>query len=481
MMNSPKPYQSYKDSGTAWLGRVPAHWEILPNRALFTEVKDRDHPDEPMLSVTITRGVIPQRALLEDTSKKDGSNLDRSAYKLVQPGDIAYNKMRAWQGAIGLSELRGIISPAYVVQRPRSKDANRFFHFLFRTPQFAKEAERWSYGITSDMWSLRPEHFRMIYTPLPPPEEREAIVRFLDHYDRLIRRFIVAKRKLIALLTEQKQAIIHHAVTRGIDSGVPLKSSDTPYLGDVPSHWEVVRFKRRVGFQEGPGIMAADFRDEGVPLLRISCLSGDIATLDGCNFLDPDMVKRRWSHFAVHSGDYLLSASASTGKVVLANHEVAGAIPYTGILRLWPISQNTFMPFVRFFIMSQPFQDQIDEAKSGVGIEHFGPTHLKRMFIALPPVSEQKRIVDRLMDQLAQYDTLSRAVHAQIALLSEFRTRIVADVVTGKYDVREAARSLPELPSESSQEQLDRSETGENIDLGEDEVAMEQITKDYAD
>src|SRR3984893_3739831 len=102
MIDGLKPYPAMKDSGVSWLGDVPEHWNVLPNRALFAEVKDRDHPDEEMLSVTITRGIVPQKALLAESSKKDSSNLDKSAYKLVQPHDLAYNKMRAWQGAIAV-------------------------------------------------------------------------------------------------------------------------------------------------------------------------------------------------------------------------------------------------------------------------------------------------------------------------------------------------------------------------------------------
>ena len=179
MIPNLQPYPQYKESQQAWLGRVPQHWPVLPNRALFAEVKDCQHPDEEMLSVTITKGIIHQKALLTDISKKDSSRLDKSAYKLVQPRDIAYNKMRAWQGAIGVSDFRGIISPAYVVMRLRQeRDFPRYFHHLYRTPHLAKEAERWSYGITSDMWSLRPEHFKMFYTPQPPPEEQATIASF---------------------------------------------------------------------------------------------------------------------------------------------------------------------------------------------------------------------------------------------------------------------------------------------------------------
>ena len=249
MINGFKPYPEMKDSGVEWLGEVPAHWEVLPNRATFAEVNDREHPEEQMLSVTIAAGVVRQKNLLEEEgSKKDSSRLDKSAYKLVEPGDIAYNKMRAWQGAIGVSAHRGIASPAYVVQRPRDGVHSRYLHFLLRTPTFAKEAERWSYGITSDMWSLRPEHFKMIYGCVPPLPEQTAIVRFLDHVDRRIRRYIRAKQKLITLLEEQKQAIIHQAVTGQIDvrtgqSYPAYKPSGVKWLGELPEHWRTQRLK----------------------------------------------------------------------------------------------------------------------------------------------------------------------------------------------------------------------------------------------
>ena len=261
-----------KDSGVEWLGKVPDHWMVLPNRALFEEVKERNRPEEPMLSVTIKRGVIRQNDLLEDSSKKDGSNLDKSAYKLVQPGDIAYNKMRAWQGAVGASDYRGIISPAYVVERPRKGVGSHYFHFLLRMPGFAKEAERWSYGITSDMWSLRPEHFKMIYACLPPLAEQTAIVRFLDHADRRIRRYIRAKQKLIALLEEQKQALIHQVITGQINvrTGQPYpayKPSSVEWLREIPKHWESKRFKTVCRIRYGLGQPPPE-SPNGLPLIR---------------------------------------------------------------------------------------------------------------------------------------------------------------------------------------------------------------------
>ena len=233
-----QPYPAMKDSGVEWLGDVPEHWEVRPNRALFDEIKDRDCPDEQMLSVTIKKGVIRQAALLEDTSKKDSSNLDRSNYKLVLPGDIAYNKMRAWQGAVGVSDYRGIVSPAYIVQRPRPGVDSRFFHHLLRTPAFAKEAERWSYGITSDMWSLRPEHFKMIYGCLPPLQEQTTIAEYLDNATAGIDNSIDRTRREIELMREYRTRLIADVVTGKLDvrqvaANLPDEPHEPEPLGQI--------------------------------------------------------------------------------------------------------------------------------------------------------------------------------------------------------------------------------------------------------
>ena len=218
MIANLKPYAAYKDSGVPWLGKVPEHWEVLPGRTVFREINDRGHPDEQMLSVTITRGVLRQADLLADSSKKDSSNEDKSNYKLVQPGDLVYNKMRAWQGAVGVSAYRGIVSPAYIVQRLRSaENLPRYMHFLLRTPLFASEAERWSYGITSDQWSLRAEEFKCIYFSLPPLPEQTAIVEYLDAQTAKLDTAIAAARREIELLREYRERLIADVVTGKVD------------------------------------------------------------------------------------------------------------------------------------------------------------------------------------------------------------------------------------------------------------------------
>lgn len=231
-------YERYKDSGVEWLGEVPEHWEVRRNLGVFDERKECNRPEEELLSVTVSRGIIRQS---EITAKKDSSNDDKSKYKVVRIGDLAYNKMRAWQGALGISAFNGIVSPAYVVLTPRNQRLSKYFHYLYRTPQFVTEANRLSYGLCDDMNSLRYEHFKTSYTPLPPDDEIDRIVAFLDQKTAEIDALIAKKQRQIELLDEQKAILINRAVTRGLNPNAKLKPSGIEWIGDIPEHWTAPR------------------------------------------------------------------------------------------------------------------------------------------------------------------------------------------------------------------------------------------------
>ncbi len=461
MIEDLAPYSEYQTVNSRWIPRAPAHWHVKKLRALITRSSERKRADLPLLSVARERGVFVR------TDDDDNHNFvpdDLSNYKVARAGALVINKMKAWQGSMGIAPTDGIVSPAYFVYDLRI--GNRMFgQALLRSRPYVAHFAQASDGVRVGQWDLSIERMREIPVLVPPSDEQAGIVRFLDHANRRIDHSIRAKKKLIALLNEQKQAIIHRAVTRGLDPNVKLKDSGVPWIPQLPVHWTVARFKNHVAFQEGPGIMAVEFRTRGVPLLRIAGLRGDTASLDGCNYLEPSMVAERWSHFRVRSGDYLLSSSASTGKVVLATEAVAGAIPYTGIIRLWQRDCNTHMPFVCLYVGSRPFQDQIDAAKSGVGIEHFGPTHLRRMTIAMPPVSEQIAIALYVKDATRAFGPLVEAAKREIDLLREYRARLVADVVTGQLDVRAAAGWLRGLVPDVAAAEATDDET--DIDDGE--------------
>src|SRR6266498_482761 len=220
-----KPYREYKDSGLRWLAHIPTHWEARPNIALFDERIERGFVNDQLLSVTQDRGLIRQAELEE---KKDSSNDNKSAYKKVRVGDIAYNKMRMWQGAVGHSEFEGIVSPAYVVLKSKRRLNAKYYHYLFRTPEYVNESYRNSYGICDDQLSLRYFNFKRMSSLLPPKEEQNALLAFLEAKEADTQKFIASKRRMMELLHEQSAALIHRAVTRGLNPEAPLKPSGIP-------------------------------------------------------------------------------------------------------------------------------------------------------------------------------------------------------------------------------------------------------------
>ena len=464
------PYPRMKDSGVPWLGEVPEHWRILPNRAVFDEVRKRNRADAEMLSVTITNGVIRQKALLEDRSKRDGSRLDKSAYKLVRPGDVAYNKMRAWQGAIGVSELEGIVSPAYVVERPRAACVPRYVHHLLRTPAFAKEAERWSYGITSDMWSLRPEDFRMIYACLPPLSEQVAIVRFLDHADRLIRRYIRSKQRLIKLLEEQKQAIIHRAVTRGLPStgsgqatsDVRLKPSGVEWLGDVPEHWVVAELRFRYDQCLGKMVDAKKVTNTRLlPYLRNFDVKWDRINTEDLPLID--IGEHEHDRFTVRIGDLLVCEGRHLGRSAIWSGQLPVCAFQKALHRLRVRDSRSDLPRYLYYCLNVVYSlDAFGASSSDNSIPHLTGEMFRAFRFPFPPLSEQTAIATYLDACTTRMGRARAALDSGIGAIREYRTRLIADVVTGKLDVREAAARQPEVDT--------LGDTDEAGNIGADEV-----------
>ena len=162
-------------------------------------------------------------------------------------------------------------------------------------------------------------------------------------------------------------------------------------------------------FQEGPGILKKDFRDEGIPLIRISGLQSDKVLLDGCNYLDPVMVENKWKHFKLELGDVILCTSASIGKASIVGPEAVGAIPYTGQIR-FKMTQSLIREYFLYFANSDTYLNQIDRMKTGNCIQHYGPTHLKEVYIPIPPIEEQERIIKQLSSLLSSLYEIEESI-----------------------------------------------------------------------
>jgi type I restriction enzyme, S subunit len=455
MIDNLKPYPKYKESSIAWIGRIPEHWTVLPNRALFDEMNERGYPNEEMLSVTIKKGVIRQKVLLEGTSKKDSSNLDRGAYKLVMPNDLVYNKMRAWQGAIGFSSNRGIVSPAYIVIRLRDMASwPLYFHYLYRTPLFSKEAERWSYGITSDMWSLRPEDFKMIYTVIPTPVEQAAIVKYLGYATDQIDKAIKAKKKIIALLEEEKQAIIQRAVTKGLDPKAKMKDSGVPWIGEIPYNWTICRAKYLLHEIDE---RSKDGKEE---LLSVSHLTG--ITPRSRKTVTMFKAASYSGHKLCHVGDLVVNTMwAWMGAIGISGYYGIVSPSYS-VYQLFDTS-TIEGEFIENLIRTKPFLSNIICHSIGLRPSRLRlyPEEFLKLQLLIPPLNEQKYIMGIVHNQTTALNMAIDKTLNDISLLREYRTRLIADVVTGKLDVREAARHLPEV--------------------GEDLVAVDSVDHDEED
>ena len=425
MIASLKPYAAMRDSGLPWLGKVPVGWEIRRNGRLFAQRIETGFPDLPILEVSLRTGV---RVRDFDASASKQVLADRAKYKRAADGDIAYNMMRMWQGAVGVVPMDGLISPAYVVARPFPRTVPGYFAYLYRTDGYMGEVDNYSRGIVKDRNRLYWEQFKQIPTPYPPPAEQAAIVRFLDHADRRIRRYIRAKQKLIKLLEEQKQAIIHRAVTRGLDPNVRLKPSGVEWLGDVPEHWEVAHLRYLVRCLDGRRVplnaIERGAMQGGYPYWGANKI---IDHVDRWLFDEPlVLLGEDGAPFFERGRDV---AFAVSGKIWVNNH--------AHVLRC---GTRIVPEFCAHALNCVDYTGFID----GSTRDKLTQQAMGSIPIQVPAIPEQSDIVESLASATSALRTaIARAVQ-EIGLLREYRTRLIADVVTGKLDVREAAARLPE-------------------------------------
>ena len=428
-----KRYSSYRNVDTPWLREMPKNWNVLPNIALFDERIERGFNDAELLAVSMKRGITKQSELEDE---RDSSNEDKSAYKRVCVGDIAYNKMRMWQGAVGVSDFDGIVSPAYVVLKPKRQLNPKFYHYLFRTPLYTTYSYRNSYGICDDQLSLRYFNFKRMQTVVPPINEQDAIVAFLETKEQDMATFIANKRQMIELLEEQKTALINQAVTRGLNPNTPMKPSCIPWLGKIPKHWEVKPLRHLVGFQGGgtPSMAETAFWNGTIPWVSPKDMkvfeiyeTEDRLTELGlrrspCNLIPLDSVL-----MVVRSGILQHSIPVAINRVPVALNQDMKALVSKGeinseyLVYLISSKQNNLLTLWR---------------KVGATVESLEQTFVKPTMFPVPPQNEQIDIAVHVGKILDQNATAIATAEREIELMEEYRTALIASAVTGKIDVR---------------------------------------------
>ena len=437
-------YPKYKDSGVEWLGEVPEHWEVRPNKAVMTLLKREvgsAWSDTELLSLTL-RGVV-----LRDIESGVGKYpSDFSTYQMVEPRDLVFClfDMDETPRTIGISPHRGMITAAYDVFHCNN-DANAAFVCYFYMHVDAQKGLRPFY--TGLRKTVRIPTFLSIKVPFPPEHEQRAIAAFLDRETAKIDALIAEQQRLIELLQEKRQAVISHAVTKGLNPDVPMKDSGIEWLGEVPEHWEVVSVRRILaaidqGWSPQCDSRAADLNEWGI--LKTGCVNHGFFSEEENKALPSDL--EPIYEYEVNAGDVLMSRASGSPELVGATAYVHEVRP-----RLM-LSDKTFRIHVtdkispQFFVAvfnSQTMRAQIAQSISGAdGLANNLPQSKLRGFVlALPPVEEQAEVLEEVSTRCDEYDALKAQAERAITLLQERRSALISAAVTGRIDVRGLAGS----------------------------------------
>ena len=439
----PTPYSAYKPSGIEWLGDVPRHWEQLPGRACYYEKKLPNTGMQETTVLSLSYGEIVVKPVEQHHGLVPASF---ETYQVIEPGDIIIRPtdlQNDWTSLrFGLSRHHGTITSAYMCFHTKGIISREYGHLLLHTYDLKKIF----YGLGSGLrQNLNWRDFQYLPCLVPPLPEQTAIVRCLNHATELIDRYISVKERLINLLEEQRQAVIHRAVTRGLDPNVRLKPSKVERLGDVPAHWECRRLKTIGRIRYGLGQPPRELPG-GLPLIRATNVDhGHIIEKD-LVYVDPSAVPEGRDAILREKEIIVVRSGAYTADSAIIPKAFEGAV--TGYDMVVTITKA--MPeFVAMALLCAYVRDdQLIVESTRSAQPHLNAEELGTSLFLLPPLEEQSAIVEYLDKVIADIDAATNRAHREIKLLKEYRTRLIADVVTGKLDVREVASKLPEAPDE---------------------------------
>lgn len=461
-----RPYPEYRATDLPWAGALPAHWKTRRAKWLFTREERPIRPeDEP---VTCFRdGVVTLRRNRRTTGFTE--SIKEIGYQGIRKGDLVIHAMDAFAGAVGVSDSDGKGTPVYAVCKPKEDADAEYYARVIREMARSQYIAALAKGIRQRSTDFRYATFADQLLPLPPSDEQEAISRFLIRFERKGNRLIRAKQRLIALLNEQKQAIIRRAVTRGIDPDGPLKPSGVEWLGDVPAHWSVWKIGHfaRVGNGSTPSRGNNSYWTEsGYPWLNSSAVNeGRIVAAK--QFVTEHALAE--CHLPRVKPGSILVAITGQGKTrgtaaVLATEATINQ--HVAFITITKALVDTEYLFTALTAAYQPLRSLSDGTGSTKGALTCGD--IKHFKIPVPPPEEQRSTVQFVRDRVSQLDATIASTQREVDLIREYRTRLIADIVTGKLDVRGVA--VPEVDDAETSTDLDLSEGDESI-LDEEALA----------
>jgi len=414
---APKHLSDDRPSLHDWLGDMPSRWDVLRSKYLFREIDDRtDTGTETLLSMRQAHGLIPHAKV----STKPVTPEELKGYKRVRNGQMVLNRMQASNGMFAVAREDGLVSPDYAVFQPLRPMEPDYFVDLFKTTIYRAKFRQESKGLGTGMSGflrLYSDRFGAIHVPQPPEEEQRKIVQFIRSFDHRVRRLIRNKRRLIGLLNEQKQAIINRAVTRGLNPNAPMKPTGVDWIPEVPAHWDVVALKRVCVLHRGYDL--PDEKRVAGPFPVVSS-AGVIGTHEKAMASGPGVATGRYG---------------STGKLFYIEDDFW---PHNTALYVSEFHGN--LPRYVFFLLHTLRYDEHSGKSAVPGIDR---KDLHDIRVAKAPLDEQQKIAAEIDSDITEIGQAIDKINSEIRLIIEYRERLVADVVTGKMDVRHIEIAAP--------------------------------------
>lgn len=398
---------------------VPSDWDFLRSRFLFNQRSSKNHPEEPLLSVTQEKSLVRRDELGTNVWNPDS---DISGYKLVKDGDFVIS-LRSFEGGLELSEVQGIVSPAYTVFYPIRRISSRYFKYLFKCHEFILELNRYVSGIRQGK-NISYSDFSEISLPIPSLARQNEIGQYLDRKTTLIDSLIEKTVRKIELLKEKRTSLINEVVTKGLDPDVEMKDSGVEWIGEIPSHWGVTKYKYHFRIKGGFPFDSELITNEPTefPIIRIgNVTSGEIDVYYSGELSEKIPV--------VEQGDYVISLTGDFSirrwerKTALLNQRCGLVVPREGL-------DHRYL----FYVLPQSF-NVLEKTKYFTTLKNLSNSEVEDIVMCCPPQHEQEQIVEYLEKETSTIDSTITKEEKRIEFLKEYRQSLISEAVTGKIKV----------------------------------------------
>ncbi len=424
-------YAEYKSAGVEFLDLLPADWRVMRGKFVFSEFRERSTSGtETLLSVSEYYGVKPRGEVIAD-----GDFLSRAEslidYKKCQKNDLVMNIMLAWKRGLGVTKYDGIVSPAYSVFRFNESANPDYMHYLLRTETYTDHFKTRSTGVIDSRLRLYPESFGHVPIILPPVDQQGKIANFLDHETAKIDTLIEKQQQLIKLLKEKRQAVISHAVTKGLNPNAPMRDSGVEWLGEVPEHWDVKKFTHCASIRNGQ----VDPRKE--PYCDFTLIAPNHIESGTGRLIAQETAAKQ----GADSGKYLCKEGEviySKIRPALAKVCISPSDNTICSADMYPIQGISGLTneFLFWSLLSTWFTSLVILESDRVAMPKINREKLAEVMLPVPPEKEQKEIVTEVRNKTKAMDSLIQKAEKAITLAKERRTALISAAVTGKIDVR---------------------------------------------